>query len=103
MTNRTTIDAAIGVAEEAARKLMAVATSDSGSLSDVGSAAAGVHVLGLIRRKHGPWGYEHERVESERLAALSRRLVELDDGDIAAATATAILITKKPVKLDEGE
>ncbi len=98
--SRAVIDAAILRAEEAAGELLAVAMGDDADLTDVGAAAGAVHVLGLIRRTHGPLSPADVELESERLATLSRRLVELDNGDVAAAAATAILITKKPVKLD---
>lgn len=69
-------------------------------VADVGDAAAAVHVAAEFRRKVGANTEEHDRITAEYLECLSIRLQEIDDGDVATAAATAILITRKPVKLD---
>jgi hypothetical protein len=95
---------AIRKAEDAARELIKRAMRDGADLTDVGAAAAAVHVVGMLRRKCGRSGPDQEDIERERLAELSRRRVELANGDIAAAAATATLITKRPVpEVGEGD
>lgn len=84
--------------EGARWRLIEKALSDEATLTNVGTAAAAVHVTAEFRRRFGLDDAAHARFDQVYLDSLAARLMELGEGEnLGAEMATAALIAgRKP-------